>query len=254
MLFYSHLSFPLFLSITEWQWTDASSFGCLLPERRLSPAALAAEADVCDQLHGDGESDGCASHLPALKRTADQSCLSAATTGNKGKHGDSHCTSTSYLLTVTVGVCTCLGHETGPGHACCKDRRRRGLHWSYCHWARERVSNNCCQCECISPLSSWCWWFLEASHTSFHRHLILCVGITAFLLPLWISPPCTPPSWWLTICATPHCCRKARQKKTGKRVFSNVVIVKIMRTDVLFVSLLPGIEKMAEVMLCYVGV
>lgn len=44
-------------------------------------------------------------------------------------------------------------------------------------------------------------------------------GITVFLLPPWISPPCTHPSWWLTICATPPCCRRAQQRNMGVHFF-----------------------------------
>lgn len=215
MLFVSYLSFPLSSSITEWQWTDTSSFGCLLPERRLPSTALATEADVCDQLHGDGQSDRCASHLPALKRTADQSRLSAAATGNKRQtHGTVTIWVHTYLRMETVSVCPCVGHETGSGHACCKDRRRRRLHWSDCHWARERVRTS---------VVSVMVWLLSAlgvaSHIPFHHHLLLFVGITAFLLPPWISPPCIHPSWWLTICATPPCCRKAQWRNTGVQLF-----------------------------------
>lgn len=156
MPFVSHLSFPLSSSITERQWTDTSSFGCLLPQRRLPPTALATEADVCDQLHGDGQSDRCASHLPALKRTADQSRLSAAATGNKRQtHGTVTIWVHTYLRMETVSVCPCVGHETGPGHACCKDRRRRRLHWSDCHWARERVCTSVVSVR-VWPLCSWC--------------------------------------------------------------------------------------------------
>lgn len=43
-------------------------------------------------------------------------------------------------------------------------------------------------------------------------------GTTAFLLPPWISPPCILLSWWLTICATPRCCRKALQTNTGENL------------------------------------
>lgn len=60
-----------FPSIIEWKRTNAPSFGCLLPERCLPATPPAAEADVRDQLHGDGQSDGRASHLLALQRTAD---------------------------------------------------------------------------------------------------------------------------------------------------------------------------------------
>lgn len=80
-----HLSFLPFPTATERQWTDAPPFGRLLPQRCLPPAAPAAEADVRHQLHGDGSSDGSSAHLPAVQRTADQSCLSAATPGKESQ-------------------------------------------------------------------------------------------------------------------------------------------------------------------------
>lgn len=74
-------------STPEWKRANAAPSGSLLPERRVPPAAPPAEADVCDQLHGDGQSDGCAAQLPALQRAADQSRLSAAATSKTDRHG-----------------------------------------------------------------------------------------------------------------------------------------------------------------------
>lgn len=125
----------------------------------------------------------------------------------------------------TESVCSCLGHETRPGHACCKNRRRRRLHWSNCDWARERV---CTSAVCVSVWLSARgvdgFWYVQASNVPFHHHLLLCVGITAFLLPHWISPPCIHPSWWLTICATPPCCRKAQWRDWGEQFYFHLLI------------------------------
>ena len=68
---------------SERQRADAAAPGRLLPEGRLPASASAAEADVCDQLHGDGPRHRRASHLPALQGTADQSRLPAAATGKE---------------------------------------------------------------------------------------------------------------------------------------------------------------------------
>lgn len=107
------------------------------------------------------------------------------------------------------------GHETRPGHACCEARRRGRLHWGNCHWARERVS-----------ASVWVYdssVLMQYYFIPFHHHLLLCLVITAYLLPPWISPPCILPSWWLTICATPPCCRKAHQRDRSEQTFYELV-------------------------------
>lgn len=126
----------------------------------------------------------------------------------RSEHGSCICIPGIWKLS----ACLCLGHKTGSGNARCKDRRRRGLHWSYCHWARERVnasmfvSVHCC----LHVLH------LQPCHVIFYPALFR-VDITAFPLPHWISPPCIRPSWWLTICATPLCCRKAQWRNWGKQ-------------------------------------
>lgn len=109
-------------------------------------------------------------------------------------------------------ICTCLslemyrgrylGHEAGPGDACGQDRRRRRLHWCHCHWAGEGVSTYAVGVG-AQPLSA----LLHTSDTD-----LLFAGITAFLLPPWISLLCIHPSWWPTICAIPRCCRTPKIK------------------------------------------
>lgn len=103
------------------------------------------------QLHGDGSSDGSSAHLPAVQRTADQSCLSAATPGKEHtKHAARFLL--GYTCTRLSSEMYYLGHETGPGDACGEDRRRRRLHWCHCHRAGERVSPSACGCERAASL------------------------------------------------------------------------------------------------------
>lgn len=100
-------------------------------------------------------------------------------------------------------ICTCLsldrylGHEAGPGDACGQDGRRRRLHWCHCHWAGEGVSTGT---------------FTVGVGSHFLDTDLLFAGITAFLLPPWISLLCIHPSWWPTICAIPRCCRTTKIK------------------------------------------
>lgn len=99
------------------------------------------------------------------------------------------------------------GNETGPGHACCKARRWRGLHRSNGYWARERVRlSHWMENQTTPPVC-----LLQISYCSF-----LSVDITAFQSPPWTFPLCIRPSWWPTICATPLCCRKALRRNWGK--------------------------------------
>lgn len=76
------VSDPSFLPpLAERERADAPASGRLLPEGRLPAPPPAAEADVRDQLHGDGQGDGRAPHLPALQGAADQGRLPAAAAG-----------------------------------------------------------------------------------------------------------------------------------------------------------------------------
>lgn len=203
-LVFSHSPFPSFSTATERQWADAPSFGSVLPQRCLPAAAPAAEADVRHQLHGDGQGDGSSSHLPAVKGTADQSRLSAATPGNS----------------VTSTRLSCFFTR-----ACVSLEMYRLLFrpWSrtwWCLWSRQKEEKTTLEPPSLSRRKGEQGRKLSESRSFSlpslsHTNLLLFAGTTAFLSPHWISLPCIPPSWWLTICATLPCCRKALKINTG---------------------------------------
>ena len=58
--------------------SDQKKACCLLSERRLPTPQTSRETDVCDQLHGDGQSHRCPTLLPPNPWPADQGCLAIA--------------------------------------------------------------------------------------------------------------------------------------------------------------------------------
>ena len=65
----------------EWEQPDTSQASRVLHEGRHLAAVSFGQADVPDQLHGDGPCDGSTPHLPPLKGAADQGRLTAAQKG-----------------------------------------------------------------------------------------------------------------------------------------------------------------------------